>query len=89
MKKFSGHKLLKFPTGHTLRSECEHPYKLTMKGGHTHNHVYNTLYRSVFHHGPREVGADKPFYRQVLLTSIERFRYIVSKGELIVKQKEK
>lgn len=46
MKKFSGHKLLKFPTGHTLRNECEHPYKPTMKGGHTHNHVYNTLYQT-------------------------------------------
>lgn len=42
MKKYSGHKLYKFPTGHTLRSECEYPYKLTMKGGHTHNHIRNT-----------------------------------------------
>lgn len=41
MKKYSGHKLYKFPTGHTLRSECEYPYKPTMKGGHTHNHIRN------------------------------------------------
>lgn len=66
MKKYSGHKLHKFPTGHTLRSECEYPYKPTMKGGHTHNHIYNVLYRSTFHKGPRSVGVMKPYYRSVL-----------------------
>ena len=55
------------------------------KGGHTHNHVYNTLYRSTFHHGPRSVGANKPSYRQILLRGIERFGYFVSKGKLITK----
>ena len=48
MKKFSGHKLYKFPTGHTLRSECEYPYKPPMKGGHTHNHVFNVCHRIIF-----------------------------------------
>lgn len=41
MKKFSWHKFYKFPTGHTLRSECEYPYKPPMKGGHRHNHIRN------------------------------------------------
>lgn len=41
MKKYSGHKLYKFPAGHTLRSECEYPYKPAMKGGHTYNHIRN------------------------------------------------
>ena len=45
MKKFSGHKLYKFPTGHTLRNECEYPYKHPMKGGHRHNHVRNATAR--------------------------------------------
>lgn len=49
-------------------------------------HKVNTLYRSVFHHGPREVGANKPFYRQVLLRGIERFGYTVSKCEIITKR---
>lgn len=84
MKKFSGHKLYKFPTGHTLRSECEYPYKPTMKGGHTHNHIYNTLYRSTFHKGPRTVGVMKPYYRRVLLKAIEQFGYGVSNGRLIL-----
>lgn len=84
MKKFSGHKLYKFPTGHTLRSECEYPYKPTMKGGHTHNHIYNVLYRSTFHKGPRSVGVMKPYYRRVLLKAIEQFGYGVSNGRLIL-----
>lgn len=48
MKKFSWHKFYKFPTGHTLRSECEYPYKPPMKGGHTHNHIYNKCHKYVF-----------------------------------------
>ena len=84
MKKYSGHKLYKFPTGHTLRSECEYPYKPTMKGGHTHNHIYNVLYRSTFHKGPRSVGVMKPYYRRVLLKAIEQFGYGVSNGRLIL-----
>lgn len=84
MKKFSGHKLYKFPTGHTLRNECEYPYKPTMKGGHTHNHIYNVLFRSTFHKGPRTVGVMKPYYRRVLLKTIEQFGYGVSNGRLIL-----
>ena len=72
--------------GIAVVGRCVMNYKPNRKGGHTHNHIYNVLYRSTFHHGPREVGADKPFYREVLLTSIERFRYTVSKGKLITKQ---
>lgn len=82
MKKFSGKKIHFVFGDHVIDFCVSRPNK----GGHTHNHVYNTLYRSVFHHGPREVGADKPFYRQVLLTQIERFRYTVLKGKLITKQ---
>lgn len=48
MKKFSWHKFYKFPTGHTLRSECEYPYKPPMKGGHRHNHVFNKCHKHVF-----------------------------------------
>lgn len=48
MKKFSWHKFYKFPTGHTLRSECEYPYKPPMKGGHRHNHIYNKCHKYVF-----------------------------------------
>lgn len=64
---------------------CMPYYRENMKGCHTHNHVYNTLYRSTFHHGPRSVGANKPSYRQILLRGIERFGYFVSKGKLITK----
>lgn len=45
--KFSGRKFYKFPTGRTLRNECEYPYKPRMKGGHTHNHFKNVLHRIV------------------------------------------
>lgn len=48
MKKFSWHKFYKFPTGHTLRSECEYPYKPPRKGGHRHNHIYNVCNRILF-----------------------------------------
>ena len=47
MRKFSGKKLYKFPTGHTLRSECEYPYKPPMKGGHRHNAILNAFRRAV------------------------------------------
>lgn len=46
MRKFSGKKLYKFPTGHTLRSECEYPYKPPMKGGHRHNAILNAFRRA-------------------------------------------
>lgn len=59
-------------------------YKPNRKGGHTHNHIYNVLYRSTFHKGPRSVGVMKPYYRRVLLKSIEQFGYGVSKGRLIL-----
>ena len=48
MRKFSWHKFYKFPTGHTLRNECEYPYKPPMKGGHRHNHIYNVCNRITF-----------------------------------------
>lgn len=68
---------------------CDIYFKENRKGGHTHNHVYNTLYRSTFHHGPRSVGANKPFYRQTLLRGIATFGYVVSNGKLITKQKSR
>jgi hypothetical protein len=47
MKKFSWHKFYKFPTGHTLRSECEYPYKPPMKGRHRQNYKRNALERKL------------------------------------------
>ena len=45
MKKYSGHKLKKFPDGHDIRGECVlNPCRPPMKGGHTHNHTYNAAY---------------------------------------------
>lgn len=42
MKKYSGHKIKKFPDGHDIRGECVlNPCRPPMKGGHTHNHTYN------------------------------------------------
>lgn len=61
------------------------PYYLeNMKGSHTHNHIYNVLYRSTFNKGPRNVGVMKPYYRRVLLKAIEQFGYGVSNGRLII-----
>lgn len=59
-------------------------YKPNRKGGHTHNHIYNVLYRSTFNKGPRSVGVMKPYYRRVLLKAIEQFGYGVSNGRLIL-----
>ena len=73
MRKFSGHKLYKFPTGHTLRNECEYPYKPSMKGGHRHNHIYNVCHRITFrsksarHRVSRE---DKRFFTATFYTSL-------------------
>ena len=35
-------------------------YKPNRKGGHTHNHIYNVLFRSTFNKGTRSVGVMKP-----------------------------
>ena len=36
-------------------------YKPNRKGGHTHNHIYNVLFRSTFNKGTRSVGMMKPY----------------------------
>lgn len=79
MKKFSGHKI-------TFKYNGQIDFSLSRpnKGGHTHNHIYNTLFRSTFHKGPRTVGVMKPYYRSVLLKAIEQFGYGVSNGRLIL-----
>lgn len=81
MRKFSGCKFHFIFKDHEIDGYVSRPNK----GGHTHNHIYNVLYRSTFHHGPRSVGANKPSYRQILLRGIEQFGYCVSKGKLIIK----
>ena len=80
MKKYSGHKFrFKFENG-IVDFSVSRPNK----GGHTHNHIYNVLFRSTFHKGPRTVGVMKPYYRSVLLKAIEQFGYGVSNGRLIL-----
>lgn len=80
-KKYSGRKIkLDFLGNGVIDCYVSRPNK----GGHTHNHIYNVLYRSTFHKGPRTVGVMKPYYRRVLLNAIEQFGYGVSNGRLIL-----
>ena len=73
MKKFSWHKFYKFQTGHTLRSECEYPYKPPMKGGHTHNHIYNKCNKHLFRGRSRRKidRKDKPEFVKIFHLNIE------------------
>lgn len=76
MKKFSGHKLYKFPTGHTLRSECEYPYKPPMKGGHSHNHVYNVCQRAIFRSSDgRKVGKGNKEFQNIFFMNLALKNY--------------
>lgn len=88
MKKFSGHKLHKFPTGHSLRNECEYPYKPPMKGGHRHNYIYNVCYRITFrsksarHRVSRE---DKRFFIANFYTAL--LHKLVTLGDILKRRK--
>ncbi len=81
MKKYSGRKIKFDFLGNGV---IDYYVSRPNKGGHTHNHIYNVLFRSTFHKGPRTVGVMKPYYRRVLLKAIEQFGYGVSNGRLIL-----
>ena len=81
MRKFSWHKFYKFPTGHTLRNECEYPYKPPMKGGHRHNHIYNVCNRITFRgkKSRRVKPADKKYFVSIFWENIALMPEVLNK----------
>lgn len=67
---------------------CSAYFKPNRKGGHTHNHLFNVLTRTLFrgrHHGnvPRDRKAE---WREIALINLSRGEYTVSRGRLIPKE---